>query len=215
MELHVDAYDKSLIIKVKGDVSVEDIKSFDEELPDLYKEFTLILVSFDNAKIQDALLKALINVREKHSFNKDKLMFVSKSHLHMDHTSIRVALESLNTSDALRLGDLLAAKKRKRQLEKELHEQRIVYANVLRFAAGAEEKQEPLIPEEERTLRRTFEDRAKKSQFLHRVVGGQIALMKKTQGNALSDEELGEVESKYKELKKEAIDALKKLGVLA
>jgi hypothetical protein len=215
VELHVDAYDKALVIKVKGDVTVEDIKTFDEELPDLYKEFGLILISFDHAKVQNALLTALINVRAKHGFNKDRLMFVSKSHLQVDHSSVRVALESINTSDALRLGDFIAAKKEMKRLEKELLEQKIAYANVLRRAASAEEKSEPLTPEEERMLRRTFEDRVKKVQFLHRVVGGQIALMKKTQFEQLSTDDSNAIDSRLKDLKKEALETLQKLGVLA
>lgn len=211
----MDAYDKALVIKVKGDVTVEDIKTFDEELPDLYKEFGLILISFDHAKVQNALLTALINVRAKHGFNKDRLMFVSKSHLQVDHSSVRVALESINTSDALRLGDFIAAKKEMKRLEKELLEQKIAYANVLRRAASAEEKSEPLTPEEERMLRRTFEDRVKKVQFLHRVVGGQIALMKKTQFEQLSTDDSNAIDSRLKDLKKEALETLQKLGVLA
>jgi hypothetical protein len=208
------AFDKVYLVTISGEVLPEDIVALDQEIPELCKVASLLVLSFKKAKVPPTFPQVLNKIRDKHALKKTKLSFVSPTIAGMDYKSFEEALEDAGTSDAHRVSSVLKANADLKERTKEIDALTMERSNLLRKGLGEPESKEPLLPDDLEKKLFQLREEMKKQQYLFKAIGTEIAALKKADkeaGNAAPSEE---EQAAVRNIHKQAKQALKGGGIL-
>jgi hypothetical protein len=208
------AFDKVYLITVSGEVLPEDIVALDQEIPELCKVASLLVLSFKKSKVPAGFPQVLNKIRDKHGLKKNKLSFVSPTIAGMDYNTFEEALEQAGTSDSHRVSSVLKANADLKERQKEIDALAIQRSNLLRHGLGKKESEEPLTADQMEKMLFILRDEMKKQQYLFKAIGTEIAALKKADKESGATAPTEEEQAAVKNTRKQAKQALKGSGIL-
>ncbi len=214
MDVKGKAFDKVYLVTVSGEVLPEDIVALDQEVPELCKTASLLVLSFKKAKVPTTFPQVLNKIRDKHQLQKTKLCFVSPTIAGMDYKTFEEALEQSGTSDAHRVHNVLKANADLRGRKKEIEALVLERTTLLRKGLGEPDSKEPLTKDELEKKLFQLREEMRKQQYLFKSIGTEIAALRKADKEAGIMAPSEEERAAVRNIHQQAKQALKEGGFL-